>query len=53
MYAEFFHASKYSLMVGVMIVIAVNASDCGRLEGLGVASCREAAWSANSRSVAT
>ena len=33
---EFFHASKYSDIVGVITVIAVNASDSRRLERLGV-----------------
>ena len=48
----FFHVSKYSLIVGVMIVSAVNASD-----GVGSNACASAssdrACSSNSRSAAT
>ena len=48
---EFFHASKYSLIVGVMITIEVSASD-----GVGSNSCASSSSSfaclSNSSSVA-
>ena len=48
---EFFQASKYSLIVGVMTTIEVSASD-----GVGSNSCASSsrlfAWRSNSSSVA-
>ncbi len=49
---EFFHASKYSLIVGVMIVIAVSASD-GVGSKAAASACSASACRWNSRSVAT
>ena len=48
---EFFHASKYSLIVGVITVIAVKASD-GVGSNAWASSSRLCAWLSNSAAAA-